>query len=135
MTKRKKPKPKTALELDTDALRAAFGGSCYVCDTKKGLTWHHRWYNPGDPKYSTFPDTAQGHRDYLAEVNRQVRADPNQFMLLCHKHHHFAEQLLQWDRKKLERQLKIVRLTVTRFDGDADRRRSRVSPQLRGRRF
>ena len=97
----------------SDKIAAMYGSVCYVCGTKNGLTYHHRWYNAGDAKYSDFPRTVPGRRRYTRAVQRQVLARPYQFYLLCSKHHHVVESMLQWTPYKLERLKEVVSSTVT----------------------
>ena len=126
---------KVVKQLDADIsakIAAMYGSKCYVCDTRKGLTYHHRWYNAGDAKYSDFPRTLPGRRQYMREVERQVLRNPGQFYLLCCKHHHIAESLLQWTPYKLERLREVVSSTATaRGDGpDVELRKRRPNDRV-----
>ena len=116
----------------SDKIAAMYGSVCFVCGTKRGLTYHHRWYNAGDAKYSDFPRTVPGRRRYTRAVQRQVLACPDQFYLLCCKHHHIAESLLQWTPYKLERLKEVVSSTATAHgDGlDVESRKRRPNDQV-----
>lgn len=111
----------------SDKIAAMYGSVCYVCGTKKGLTYHHRWYNAGDAKYSDFPRTVPGRRRYTRAVQRQVLARPYQFYLLCSKHHHVVESMLRWSAVALLRLEYVVSSTATAHgDGPGAKSRKRL---------
>ena len=111
---------------ETERLRAMYGGKCHVCGTKRGLTFHHRWYDEGQKKYSDFGRNTEGRKAYRREVERQVWANPRQFFLLCNLHHATAERLQRWKPKTLGSLIEVIKLTDLRT-------RNLHHPQLEGR--
>ena len=88
-----------------------FNSKCYVCHkkfTKKGgFSYHHLWYNPGQKYYKDFADPLQ----YNIELKKQVNSNPEQFLLVCSKHHMAIERLKRWNMQTRKRLYKAVDLT------------------------
>jgi hypothetical protein len=77
-----------------------YNGRCYVCERPfgKGFSFHHLWYDGGEPNRDTHK------KDYFEYVFKQIERNPSQFYLLCQAHHYFVEwrksikNILLWKR-------------------------------------
>lgn len=86
-----------------------FCGKCYICGkdkSKKGMTFHHKWYITNDIIHSNYPKTSKGTLAYYRDLAPHVRRKPSRFLYLCSPHHQALERLLRYGketRKKLYR--------------------------------
>ena len=89
-----------------------YDGKCFVCERKfgKGFTFHHLWYNIGEPTYRDFAYN----EDYQIFVLKAVAKMPDQFILLCKKHHVAVERLKRYKIETFRRLLKAVNMSRDR---------------------
>lgn len=85
-----------------------FGNRCAVCH--KSYTpnekWviHHLWYEDYQKKYNDFTTQDAYHQD----LQKQVRRNPKQFVLIHNSHHAFIHKLAHWKKENRARILDIV---------------------------
>lgn len=87
-----------------------FRSRCYVCHTAKsrsGFTFHHLWYEPGEPTYKDFKTPLQ----YYQNLQMLVRQNPKRFLYVCSDHHQAIERNARWGAKNFRRLVRAVRLT------------------------
>ena len=103
------------------------GGVCFVCEKpfkkrksiggvsillesfkkRKSPIIHHLWYDPKKKKYSDY----ESQLAYHIALEKEVRANPKQFMLLCNKHHQSLHRLKRFNPDNLDRLISAVRMT------------------------
>lgn len=87
------------------------GGVCFVCEKpfkkRKSPIIHHLWYDPKKKKYSDY----ESQFAYHIALEKEVRANPKQFMLLCNKHHQSLHRLKRFNPDNLDRLISAVRMT------------------------
>lgn len=88
-----------------------FKGVCFVCHKKFGkrFLFHHLTYIEGEKTYRDFTNS----EDYQRYILPIVEANPQRFMLLCHKHHSVLEKLKRFKEENLNRLIKAVKMTKT----------------------
>ena len=86
-------------------LADALGGKCYVCGQKFGrrFQFHHARYRDGK-SYRDFATPKQ----YVVHLAGQIEQWPEDFYLLCHRHHYTVEHLKMWDAAKFRRMMRVV---------------------------
>lgn len=87
-----------------------FKKGCFVCgekNHKRGMTFHHLWYLPGEKIYSDFRGNDLAYYEYLAV---QIQANPDRFLYVCNIHHQAIERLARWKVNR-NRLFKAVRMT------------------------
>ena len=93
-------------------LAPLFGGKCFVCHrpftNKSPFVIHHKYYVPGMKTYKDY-STQQ---EYYMALRQEVKADREQFLLLCNKHHQSLHRLKRFKPDNLNRLIKAVRMTV-----------------------
>ena len=87
-----------------------FKSRCYVCHTKKtrkGFTFHHKWYIESDKIYKDFDNPLQ----YMMYLEPIIHQEPNRFLYLDNPHHQAVERLKRFSPKNFERLVKAVRMS------------------------
>ena len=84
---------------------------CEVCGERTGLVWHHLYYTATDVRYTDFPATPKGRREYVEAVDVVARADRRRFAQLCKKHHFVVERFAQFHPATLDKVVRIARKT------------------------
>lgn len=87
-----------------------FKNRCYVCHAeshKKGMTFHHLWYEPDELTYQDF-DTSL---DYYCYLEEKIRNNPKRFLYLCNPHHQAVERMKRYGKKTFPRLLKAVKMS------------------------
>jgi hypothetical protein len=84
-----------------------FKNRCYVCHRPlaKYFVFHHRYYVDGEPVYSNYNNSL----DYQLALLPFIEKNPEQFYLLCKKHHKLVEWLKPFKSDRLERLFEAVR--------------------------
>lgn len=84
---------------------------CFVCGAKnhrRGMTFHHLWYLPGEKVYSDFRGNDLEYYKYLSG---KIKEMPERFLYVCNIHHQAITRLARWKGKNRERLIKAVRMT------------------------
>ena len=87
-----------------------FKNRCYVCHTeksKRGMTFHHLNYEPGELTYSDFPSPL----DYYEYLKYKVRQNPKRFLYVCNTHHQAITRIHRFSPLTRKRLLKAERMT------------------------
>lgn len=86
-----------------------FDGKCFVCQKKFGkyFVFHHVRYTDGEKVYSDFDNSVE-YNIYLMD---KISEHPEDFALLCNKHHHVVETLKRFNRDRLSRLLVMVMIS------------------------
>jgi len=94
------------LLLKAKVAKELFGGQCFVCERNygKGFAFHHYDYVKGRKKWSDFKSTVEYHRYLLPEIVNE----PWRFVLLCKRHHSFAEWLIRLKKERRYRLYQVV---------------------------
>ena len=82
------------------AMQPEFEGRCFVCHRpykkKRGFTFHHKRYQK--VVYSDYPNR----NAYLTALFDEIADRPEDFALLCRRHHHVIEQLKRYSQEKFD---------------------------------
>lgn len=84
---------------------------CYVCGTqkhKRGMTFHHRNYIPGEKIYRDFGKDVYEYYLYLKPI---IVNSPERFLYLCTPHHQAVEKLKRFSKVRFEKLIRAVRLS------------------------
>lgn len=76
-----------------------YGGVCFVCkksSSKKGMTFHHRFYIADDVVHSKYPKNPAGTLQYYKDLAPLIHSNPKRFFYLCSPHHQAVERLLRY---------------------------------------
>ena len=95
-------------------LAKKFGSKCYLCGTertKRGFTFHHRWYIQNDVTHSQFPKNTSGTLEYYTKLTPLIRSNPKRFRYLCNPCHQSFERIFRFGDKKLNALIKERKLT------------------------
>ena len=87
-----------------------FKSRCYVCHTKKtrkGFTFHHKFYSTSDRNYKDFENPLK----YMVHLEPLIHQQPQQFLYVCNPHHQAIERLKRFGPKNFERLVKAVRMS------------------------
>lgn len=87
-----------------------FKNRCFVCHTetsKRGMTFHHLSYLPGELTYKDFDNSL----DYYNYLQEKVKRNPGRFLYVCNSHHQAIERVKRYNPKTRARLLKAVRLS------------------------
>ena len=99
------------LEIKTDLAKLPrFKNKCYVCHTeksKKGMTFHHLSYEPGELTYSDFHNPLE----YYEYLKYKVRQNPKRFLYVCNTHHQAITRVKRFSPLTRKRLLAAVRMT------------------------
>lgn len=84
-----------------------FHNRCFVCHRSFGkyFVFHHKFYVTGEPVYSNYKSSIE----YQLALLPFVEKNPDQFYLLCKKHHKLVEILKPFKRDRLERLFEAVK--------------------------
>jgi len=96
-------------------LARKFGSKCYLCKTertKRGFTFHHRWYIQNDVIHSQFPKNTSGTLEYYTKLSILILDNPKRFRYLCNPCHQSFERLFRFGDKKLNSLIKERKLTI-----------------------
>ena len=90
-----------------------FGNRCAVCHKpyKPNEKWviHHLWYEDYQKKWKDFKKKNSYDQDaYHQDLQKQVRRNPKQFVLIHNSHHAFIHKLAHWKKENRARILDIV---------------------------
>ncbi len=92
-------------------LAEPYGSRCYVCQKKigrgKGFSFHHLWYIEHDAHFADFKSSLE----YNTHLERQIKDNPNRFVLLCRPHHYMTERLANLKPENLERLVETAKIT------------------------
>ena len=84
---------------------------CYVCHCKwhrRGMTFHHKDYKPGEKTYKDFGKNVLEYYLYLKPI---IEKSPERFLYLCTPHHQALERLKRFSEVKFERLVRAVRMS------------------------
>lgn len=87
-----------------------FDSVCYVCGKKYGkrFSFHHKRYRQEERTYKDFKNN-DNYQVYILQI---IQQRPQDFELLCHKHHYLVEILKKFKPERLERLFCVVRRSV-----------------------
>lgn len=102
------------IKLERKQVAKLFDGECNVCIKKfgKGFHFHHISYREEEKTYKDFKDhlnQQQNWIDYTKYVLPIIRKYPDEFALLCQKHHKFVEMLIKLKDDKFEKLIDLAR--------------------------
>jgi hypothetical protein len=87
-----------------------FKNRCYVCHAqthKRGMTFHHLSYLPGEMTYSDFPNSLE----YYQYLSYKIKENPKRFLYVCNIHHQSIERVKRFSPLNRNRLIKAVRMT------------------------
>ena len=86
-----------------------FGNQCFVCSKKfgKNFAFHHIRYLQGEKTYADFKNSI----DYNRYLCGRIKEHPQDFALLCNRHHTAVEKLKRYRRDRFGRLLLMVVLS------------------------
>lgn len=86
-----------------------YDSKCFVCQSRfrRGFTFHHLWYENNQKTYRDFKN-GDDYNEYVVKI---VEKKPDQFLLLCVKHHFAVETLKRFKKENFERLVKAVRMS------------------------
>lgn len=87
-----------------------FKSRCRVCHTKKtkkGFTFHHKWYISTDKTFKDFDNPLK----YMVYLEPLIHLTPERFLYVCNPHHQTIERLKRFSPKNFERLVKAVRMS------------------------
>ena len=89
--------------------REYYDDRCFVCHKKFGkyFVFHHIRYVDGEKIYADFENSV----DYNIYLCDSIKEHPQDFALLCNKHHHVLEMLKRFKRDRLGRLLVMVMIS------------------------
>ena len=84
-----------------------FGNVCFVCNSRfsRYFVFHHKRYHSTELTYRDFKSSIH-YNDYILGI---IEKRPNEFALLCKKHHHTVEILKRFSPNRFERVVRLVR--------------------------
>ena len=84
------PTAKEKEELRELAKYPEFSNRCFVCHRTrgKGFIFHHLYYTEGSYTYRD--------KNYHKHLITDIKAHPEQFLLVCHKHHFVIEVMKKY---------------------------------------
>lgn len=91
-----------------------FGSICSVCSKPfgKAFHFHHVSYREGEKTYKCFKEHSSQQRnwiDYTNYILPIIKKYPEEFALLCQKHHKFVEMLIKLKEDKFEKLIELAR--------------------------
>ena len=97
---------KLIVQYEKYAKASPFNGVCFICHKKfrpgAGFVFHHRMYR--GVSYRDF-DTRQ---EYLTQLFPEIKLNPEDFSLLCKKHHFAVERAKLWNEETFNRFIELV---------------------------
>ena len=88
-------KPELVRELKFKLAKTShFKSHCYCCgrvNSKRGMTYHHLWYNKTDAFHRCFKNSY----DYYLALEPQIIKNPKRFKYLCSQCHSYISKLRQ----------------------------------------
>lgn len=84
-----------------------YNSECYICKKKFGkrFTFHHKKYYNTEKTYKDFKNASR-YQFYILPI---IQKRPEDFALLCFKHHYIVERLKRFKSENLERLFCCVR--------------------------
>lgn len=92
-----------------------YGGKCFFCgatESKKGMTFHHIWYENNDVVHSNYPKNSSGHLQYHKDLLIKIKENPNRFRYLCTTHHQALEKFLRYGDDMINKLMKERKRTL-----------------------
>ena len=105
--KKKKQNQKKTIESRKQQVAELYDNVCYVCNSKfsRYFVFHHKRYHDKELTYRDFKSSI----DYNNYILKIVKKRPDDFALLCRKHHRTVEILKQFSPYRFERVVRLVR--------------------------
>lgn len=91
-----------------------FKSRCYVCrvkTSKRGFTFHHKFYIENDIVRKDYQKNEIGTLQYYTDLEPLIRKDPTRFLYLCNPHHQAVTRLARWKGENKKRLLQAVEMT------------------------
>ena len=91
-----------------------FNSICFVCEaksSKRGMTFHHKYYIENDIIRKNYPLGQLGTLTYYQDLAPLVRKDPNRFLFVCNPHHQSITRLARFKKENFFRLVRAVFVT------------------------
>jgi len=92
-----------------------YGGVCFFCgarESKKGMTFHHIWYENNDVIHSNYPKNSSGNIQYHKDLLKKIKENPKRFRYLCNNHHQALEKFLRYGDDMINKLMKERKRTL-----------------------
>ena len=102
-------------EIARREIKKLLGDKCHICQKapRRGWTAHHLSYEADGVHYARSPSYHKGggrwaSNDYALALVSEVRAHPDRFVPLCHRHHYGITRMLNMPPDKLGRLIDVL---------------------------
>jgi len=92
-----------------------FNSICFVCEaksSKRGMTFHHRYYILNDVIRKNYPKGEKGTLNYYQDLAPLIKLNPTRFLFVCNPHHQSITRLTRFKPENRRRLFLAVEMSV-----------------------